>query len=167
MGATNPKEAEAGTIRADFADSIDANAVHGSDSLENAEIEIAFFFQKRDSLKRLRVKIPFSKVTSTPKSFKYTKNFLTLECKLKKIDRDSVSLEGKIFGKISLECDRCAVDFLEKVDWSLKLTLYKTVVKDLKDLDIIEFINSDIDFETILDHVKLIHINYYITIVKM
>ena len=50
MGATNPQEAEAGTIRADFADSIDANAVHGSDSLENAEIEIAFFFAKRDIL---------------------------------------------------------------------------------------------------------------------
>jgi len=50
MGATNPKEAEPGTIRADFADSIDANAVHGSDSLENAEIEIAFFFAKREIL---------------------------------------------------------------------------------------------------------------------
>ena len=48
MGATNPKEAEAGTIRADFADSIDANAVHGSDSLENAKIEIAFFFSGRE-----------------------------------------------------------------------------------------------------------------------
>ena len=44
MGATNPKEANAGTIRADFADSIDANAVHGSDSLENAKIEIKYFF---------------------------------------------------------------------------------------------------------------------------
>jgi|SRR5690554_2552833 nucleoside-diphosphate kinase len=44
MGATNPKEAAPGTIRADFADSIDANAVHGSDSLENAAIEIAYFF---------------------------------------------------------------------------------------------------------------------------
>lgn len=44
MGATNPKEAEAGTIRADFADSIEANAVHGSDSLENAKIEIDYFF---------------------------------------------------------------------------------------------------------------------------
>jgi len=48
MGATNPKEAEAGTIRADFADSIDANAVHGSDSIENAEIEINFFFAQRE-----------------------------------------------------------------------------------------------------------------------
>jgi len=48
MGATNPKEAAAGTIRADFADSIDANAVHGSDSLENAAIEIAFFFAQRE-----------------------------------------------------------------------------------------------------------------------
>ncbi len=48
MGATNPKEAEVGTIRADFADSIDANAVHGSDSLENAKIEIEFFFAKRE-----------------------------------------------------------------------------------------------------------------------
>ena len=44
MGATNPKEAAPGTIRADFADSIDANAVHGSDSLENAAVEIAYFF---------------------------------------------------------------------------------------------------------------------------
>ncbi|QEY26040.1 nucleoside-diphosphate kinase [Neisseria zalophi] len=48
MGATNPKEAAAGTIRADFADSIDANAVHGSDSLENAEKEIAFFFDNSE-----------------------------------------------------------------------------------------------------------------------
>lgn len=44
MGATNPKEAAAGTIRADFADSIDANAVHGSDAPETAATEIAFFF---------------------------------------------------------------------------------------------------------------------------
>ncbi|WNK20872.1 nucleoside-diphosphate kinase [Halomonas piscis] len=44
MGATNPKEAEAGTIRADFAETIDANAVHGSDSVESAEREIAYFF---------------------------------------------------------------------------------------------------------------------------
>jgi len=48
MGATNPKEAKPGTIRADFAESIDANAVHGSDSLENAKIEIAFFFAQRE-----------------------------------------------------------------------------------------------------------------------
>ena len=48
MGATNPKEAAAGTIRADFADSIDANAVHGSDSLENAAVEIAYFFPATD-----------------------------------------------------------------------------------------------------------------------
>lgn len=44
MGATDPKKAEVGTIRADFADSIDANAVHGSDSVENAAIEVAYFF---------------------------------------------------------------------------------------------------------------------------
>ena len=44
MGATDPKKADKGTIRADFADSIDANAVHGSDSAENAAIEIAYFF---------------------------------------------------------------------------------------------------------------------------
>lgn len=44
MGATNPKDAEAGTIRADFSESIDANSVHGSDSLENAKTEIALFF---------------------------------------------------------------------------------------------------------------------------
>ena len=44
MGATDPKKAEKGTIRADFADSIDANAVHGSDSAENARTEVAYFF---------------------------------------------------------------------------------------------------------------------------
>jgi nucleoside-diphosphate kinase len=44
MGATNPKDADAGTIRKDFAESIEANSVHGSDSLENAQIEIAYFF---------------------------------------------------------------------------------------------------------------------------
>lgn len=50
MGATNPKEALPGTIRADFADSIDANAVHGSDSLENAKQEITFFFNEDEIL---------------------------------------------------------------------------------------------------------------------
>jgi nucleoside-diphosphate kinase len=44
MGATDPKKADKGTIRADFADSIDANAVHGSDATETAAVEIAFFF---------------------------------------------------------------------------------------------------------------------------
>ena len=48
MGATNPKEAAAGTIRADFAENIDANAVHGSDSVENAAVEIAFFFAEKE-----------------------------------------------------------------------------------------------------------------------
>lgn len=52
MGATNPKEAAAGTIRADFAESIDANAVHGSDSEENAKIEIAYFFQDSEIFPR-------------------------------------------------------------------------------------------------------------------
>ncbi len=47
MGATNPKDAAKGTIRADFADSIDANAVHGSDAPETAKAEIAFFFNVR------------------------------------------------------------------------------------------------------------------------
>ena len=44
MGATDPKKADRGTIRADFAESIDANAVHGSDSAENARTEVAYFF---------------------------------------------------------------------------------------------------------------------------
>ena len=48
MGATNPKDAAPGTIRADFADSIDANAVHGSDSAETAKQEIAYFFQANE-----------------------------------------------------------------------------------------------------------------------
>lgn len=48
MGATNPREAAAGTIRADFADSIDANAVHGSDAVDTARQEIEFFFSAED-----------------------------------------------------------------------------------------------------------------------
>jgi len=48
MGATNPKDATPGTIRADFAESIDHNAVHGSDSLENATQEVAFFFKSEE-----------------------------------------------------------------------------------------------------------------------
>jgi nucleoside-diphosphate kinase len=48
MGATDPKKADKGTIRADFADSIDANAVHGSDSAENAATEIAYFFAPKN-----------------------------------------------------------------------------------------------------------------------
>ena len=54
MGATNPKDAVAGTIRADFASSIDENAVHGSDSAENAAIEIAYFFAATEICPRTR-----------------------------------------------------------------------------------------------------------------
>ncbi len=54
MGATNPKEAAAGTIRADFAASIDENAVHGSDALETAKREIAFFFSDNEICARTR-----------------------------------------------------------------------------------------------------------------
>ena len=54
MGATNPKNAAAGTIRADFADSIDENAAHGSDSLENAKNEIAYFFRAIELCPRTR-----------------------------------------------------------------------------------------------------------------
>ncbi|MCK9564119.1 MAG: nucleoside-diphosphate kinase [Bacteroidales bacterium] len=48
MGATNPQEAAAGTIRADFAETIDANAVHGSDSASSAEREVRYFFDDRE-----------------------------------------------------------------------------------------------------------------------
>ena len=54
MGATNPKEAASGTIRADFAESLDENAVHGSDSIENAAIEIAYFFGEDSVCPRTR-----------------------------------------------------------------------------------------------------------------
>ena len=54
MGATNPQEAAYGTIRADFAESLDENAVHGSDSIENAAIEIAYFFGEDGVFPRTR-----------------------------------------------------------------------------------------------------------------
>ena len=50
MGATNPEEAAAGTIRALYAESLEANSVHGSDAPETAAVEIAFFFSKRELL---------------------------------------------------------------------------------------------------------------------
>lgn len=52
MGATDPKKAETGTIRKDFAESVERNAVHGSDSLENAKKEIAFFFDNKEIFPR-------------------------------------------------------------------------------------------------------------------
>jgi len=54
MGATNPKEAAAGTIRADFASTIDENAVHGSDGAETAKTEIAYFFSEMEICPRIR-----------------------------------------------------------------------------------------------------------------
>lgn len=54
MGATNPKEAAPGTVRADFADSIDENACHGSDAAETAKEEIAFFFADEEVCPRTR-----------------------------------------------------------------------------------------------------------------
>ena len=54
MGATNPQEATSGTIRSDFAESLDENAVHGSDSIENAAIEIAYFFSEDGVCPRTR-----------------------------------------------------------------------------------------------------------------
>jgi nucleoside-diphosphate kinase len=56
MGATNPKDATPGTIRADFADSIDHNAVHGSDSLDNANQEVAFFFSPEEIVSYISTK---------------------------------------------------------------------------------------------------------------
>ena len=50
MGATNPDDADEGTIRKDFAESLTANSVHGSDSIENAKIEINFFFSELEIL---------------------------------------------------------------------------------------------------------------------
>ena len=52
MGSTNPQEAESGSIRADFAKSIDANAVHGSDSIESAKREIEYFFDPKEILNK-------------------------------------------------------------------------------------------------------------------
>ena len=54
MGATDPKKADPGTIRADFASSIDENCVHGSDSSENARLEISYFFKPEEILPRIR-----------------------------------------------------------------------------------------------------------------
>ena len=54
MGATNPAEAEAGTIRADFADTIDENAVHGSDAPDTAKVEIEYFFNNEELCERTR-----------------------------------------------------------------------------------------------------------------
>ncbi len=57
MGATDPKKADKGTIRADFADSIDANAVHGSDGVDTAKIEIAYFFPSLNIYASLEIRV--------------------------------------------------------------------------------------------------------------
>ncbi len=97
------------------------------------------------------MKIPFSKITAYPKSFSFQKGSLSLNCELKRLNRDSVSLVGVISGEVSLDCDRCSGEFKEQINWQIELLLSNVAVKEAKDLDIIEFINSDIDFEAILD----------------
>ena len=57
MGATNPEDAEEGTIRKEFAESIEANSVHGSDSLENAQNEISFFFANIELVNKINTKL--------------------------------------------------------------------------------------------------------------
>ena len=64
MGATDPKKAAPGTIRADFADSIDANAVHGSDAPETAAVEISFFFPGMNVYSRQSELIVFIQLTA-------------------------------------------------------------------------------------------------------
>ncbi len=54
MGATNPREAAAGTIRADFAENVERNAVHGSDGPDTAKVEISFFFSEKEIFSRAR-----------------------------------------------------------------------------------------------------------------
>ena len=98
------------------------------------------------------MKIPFHKITPSPKQFSIKRDDkITLECELSKIDRTQVSLKGRIKGLVSLDCDRCGAEFNQEIDWPLELILSSVVVKDAKDLDIIEFVNSDIDFNAILE----------------
>ena len=97
------------------------------------------------------MKIPFSKITPHPKSYSYEKDGAKIECELSRLNRNQVSLKGEIKGEVSLDCDRCGTQFSQNVEWELELLLSNVVVKDTKDLDIIEFVNSDIDFEAILD----------------
>jgi uncharacterized metal-binding protein YceD (DUF177 family) len=97
------------------------------------------------------VKTAFSKITTSPKEFIFKKDNLKLVCKLKRLNKNTVFLDGVILGEITLFCDRCSEEFKEQINWPLQLRLSNVAVKEAEDLDIIEFINSDIDFETILD----------------
>jgi uncharacterized metal-binding protein YceD (DUF177 family) len=97
------------------------------------------------------LKIPFSKITTSPKEFSFKKGEIELRCTLVKEDRESVLLSGVISGDVNLDCDRCAKSFKEPIEWELKLLLSNVALKDIKDLDIIEFIKSDIDLDFILD----------------
>src|SRR3546814_17819695 len=83
MGATNPKEADAGTIRADFADSIDANAVHGSDAAETAAVEIAYFFPSTDVSERCFFCHGLARMSPTKEDNEYRKR--CVEVKIKSI----------------------------------------------------------------------------------
>jgi uncharacterized metal-binding protein YceD (DUF177 family) len=97
------------------------------------------------------LKVAFSKITTSPKKFTYQKEGLKLDCELFRKDKESISLNGTISGEITLECDRCAKKFKENINWELELLLSNIALKDVDNLDIIEFLNSEIDLEFVLD----------------
>jgi len=96
------------------------------------------------------MKILFDKVGQTAKPFRDEFETLVLEGTLQKSGYHRVILEGEIRGTATLSCDRCGASFDYPLDYPLKLTISDRLVEDKDDLDIIEFLNGEIDISFIL-----------------
>jgi len=97
------------------------------------------------------MKIQFDKIGSTPKPFKVMLEKVTLEGTLKKSGYGRVTLKGKLYGEVDLDCDRCGRSYLEDLNSELLLSLSNSVLKDKDDLDIIEFLDDEVDISYILE----------------
>lgn len=97
------------------------------------------------------MKIVFDKVGSKEKPFKHNQNGVFLEGTLKRENSNKVTLKALFSGKISLTCDRCAVEYIENINNNLELELYNKVVQDEHNLDIFEFLDGIIDISYILE----------------
>lgn len=174
MGDTDPKKAQKGTIRADFAQSIDANAVHGSDSVENAEREIQFFFSQIDIcwFYYIKVKIEFKKISNEVKKFSLNLNDnfqnIVFSGSIYRIDKKLFKLDSTINGEMNLICDKTGDEYTEPVDIQVSLLLSDGIWHSDKhsnddNFDVLEFLDGYVDLDFILhSELESIKLDYHI-----
>ena len=97
------------------------------------------------------MQIRFDKIGSTPKSFELSLEDATLNGTLQKIGHHRVALDAMISGKVELDCDRCAQSYDYPLEGELKLIISDVMIEDKDDLDIIEFLDGNIDLTYILE----------------